>query len=34
VCFLQAYIFTMLTAVFTGLAIGDHKSEDPHGAHH
>ncbi len=34
VCFLQAYIFTMLTAVFTGLAIGDHKSEDPHAAHH
>ncbi len=34
VCFLQAYIFTMLTAVFTGLAIGDHKSENPHGAHH
>jgi F-type H+-transporting ATPase subunit a len=34
VCFLQAYIFTMLTAVFTGLAIGDHKHEDPHAAHH
>lgn len=34
VCFLQAYIFTMLTAVFVGLAIGDHKHEDPHHAHH
>ena len=34
VCFLQAYIFTMLTAVFVGLAIGDHKHEDPHAAHH
>ncbi|MBL7999341.1 MAG: F0F1 ATP synthase subunit A [Candidatus Kapabacteria bacterium] len=34
VCFLQAYIFTMLTAVFIGLAIGDHKHEDPHHAHH
>lgn len=24
VCFLQTYIFTVLTAVFTGLALGDH----------
>jgi F-type H+-transporting ATPase subunit a len=28
--FLQAYIFTMLTAVFTGLAIGDHAHEGDH----
>jgi F-type H+-transporting ATPase subunit a len=28
VAFLQAYIFTILTAVFTGLAIGDHGHED------
>ncbi|MCS7302565.1 MAG: F0F1 ATP synthase subunit A [Bacteroidota bacterium] len=27
VCFLQAYIFTILTAVFVGLAIGDHAHE-------
>lgn len=32
VCFLQAYIFTMLTAVFVGLALGDHKHEEAH--HH
>lgn len=28
VAFLQAYIFTILTAVFTGLAIGDHAHEE------
>lgn len=28
--FLQAYIFTMLTAVFTGIAIGDHAHEEHH----
>lgn len=28
VAFLQAYIFTMLTAIFTGLAIGDHGHEE------
>ncbi len=28
VAFLQAYIFTMLTAVFTGLAIGEHSHEE------
>ncbi len=28
VAFLQAYIFTILTAVFTGLAIGDHSHEE------
>ncbi len=28
--FLQAYIFTMLTAVFTGMAIGDHAHDDHH----
>ncbi len=27
VAFLQAYIFTILTAVFTGVGMGDHKSE-------
>lgn len=32
VCFLQAYIFTMLTAVFVGLALGDHDHE--HAADH
>jgi len=30
VTFLQAYIFTMLTAVFTGLVLGDHVHEDVH----
>ncbi|GIV53960.1 MAG: hypothetical protein KatS3mg039_0478 [Candidatus Kapaibacterium sp.] len=30
VCFLQAYIFTILTAVFVGLALGDH-ADDHHG---
>lgn len=30
VCFLQAFVFTMLTCIFTGLAIGDHSEE----AHH
>lgn len=32
VCFLQAYIFTVLTAVFVGLALGDHNHE--HAAEH
>lgn len=32
VCFLQAYIFTILTAVFVGLALGDHAHE--HDEHH
>jgi len=32
VAFLQAYIFTLLTAVFIGLAIGDHAKEEH--AHH
>lgn len=32
VAFLQAYIFTMLSAVFVGLALGDHASHDDH--HH
>jgi F-type H+-transporting ATPase subunit a len=27
VCFLQAYIFTVLTAVFVGLALGDHAHD-------
>lgn len=34
VAFLQAYIFTMLTAIFVGLAIGDHahhEGEEVHG---
>lgn len=30
VAFLQAYIFTMLTAVFVGLALGDHAPHDRH----
>jgi F-type H+-transporting ATPase subunit a len=33
VAFLQAYIFTILTAVFTGLAVGDHGHEDHEHAH-
>lgn len=33
VVFLQAYIFTMLTAVFVGLAIGDHAHEDHEHGH-
>ncbi len=32
VAFLQAYIFTMLSAVFVGLALGDHAHEDHHHA--
>lgn len=32
VAFLQAYIFTMLSAVFVGLALGDHAQHDDH--HH
>ncbi len=30
VAFLQAYIFTMLTAIFVGLAIGEHSNEHAH----
>lgn len=30
VAFLQAYIFTMLTAVFIGLALGEHATQDSH----
>ncbi len=30
VVFLQAYIFTMLSAVFVGLALGDHVHEEEH----
>lgn len=30
VAFLQAYIFTMLTAIFVGLAIGEHSHEEAH----
>lgn len=30
VAFLQAYIFTILTAVFTGLAIGEHSHDEGH----
>lgn len=30
VAFLQAFIFTMLTAIFIGLAIGDHAHHDEH----
>lgn len=30
VAFLQAYIFTILTAVFTGLAIGEHSQDEDH----
>ncbi|MCU0329787.1 MAG: F0F1 ATP synthase subunit A [Candidatus Kapabacteria bacterium] len=33
VAFLQAYIFVTLTAVFVGLALGDHAKDDDHGAH-
>lgn len=38
VIFLQAYIFTLLTAIFVGLAIGDHSHEEhghevAHGSH-
>lgn len=32
VCFLQAFVFTMLTSIFMGLAIGDHPKELAH--HH
>ncbi len=32
--FLQAYIFTMLTAVFTGMAIGEHAHDEAHTEHH
>ncbi len=34
VAFLQAYIFTMLTAVFVGLALGDHAKHDHHSEAH
>jgi len=33
VAFLQAFIFTMLTAIFVGIAIGDHHHEAQHEAH-
>ncbi len=33
VAFLQAFIFTILTAVFTGLAIGEHGEHSEHSAH-
>lgn len=33
VAFLQAYIFTMLSAVFVGLALGDHAAHDHHHDH-
>lgn len=33
VAFLQAYIFTMLTAIFVGLAIGEHGHEGAHETH-
>lgn len=33
IAFLQAYIFAMLTAVFIGLALGDHVSDDHAHAH-
>jgi F-type H+-transporting ATPase subunit a len=32
--FLQAYVFTMLTAVFTGMAIGEHAHKEAHAEHH
>jgi F-type H+-transporting ATPase subunit a len=34
VAFLQAYIFTMLTSVFVGLALGEHASHDSHNEAH
>ena len=35
VAFLQAFIFSMLTAVFIGQAIeGDHSHDEAHAAHH
>lgn len=34
IAFLQAYIFTMLSAVFVGLALGDHAKEDHHAKAH
>jgi len=34
VAFLQAYIFTMLAAVFVGLALGDHAHDDHHAHGH
>jgi len=34
VAFLQAYIFTVLTAIFVGLALGDHAHDhEAHEAH-
>ncbi|MFN3194644.1 MAG: F0F1 ATP synthase subunit A [Chlorobiota bacterium] len=30
VAFLQAYIFTMLTAIFVGLAVGEHSHDEEH----
>jgi F-type H+-transporting ATPase subunit a len=34
VAFLQAYIFTMLTALFIGSAVADHHHEEEHSNHH
>ena len=34
VAFLQAYIFSMLTSVFVGLALGDHAHDDHHAHSH
>lgn len=34
VAFLQAYIFSMLTSVFVGLALGDHATDDHHSHAH
>lgn len=33
VAFLQAYVFTMLTALFIGTAVAEHHHEEEHGAH-
>ena len=34
VAFLQAYIFSMLTSVFVGLALGEHAHDDHHSHAH
>ncbi len=34
VAFIQAYLFTLLTAIFVGLAIGDHAHEHSHDLEH
>ena len=33
VAFLQAYVFTMLTALFIGTAVAEHHHEEGHEAH-